>query len=177
MKEESQRTLIDQTNDQTKLNEDINNIIMNDSRAQELKITFELFDTDNDNILDIEEFGNVMKSLGHEYTLTELENMIYEACQESERKINYQQFEKIMNLRGKNTDVVEEYIEAFKVFDRDGSGTINREEIKQILMSLGDDVVEEDVETMLRDADIIKGGIIEYRKFIRLLLNSNGGYS
>lgn len=75
-----------------------------------------------------------------------------------------------MNKRGKDVDVIEEYTEAFQVFDREGNGTVNREEMKQILITLGDRITEQEVEYMLRDADINEDGLIEYKKFIRLML-------
>jgi Ca2+-binding EF-hand superfamily protein len=108
--------------------------------------------------------------LGYEYNETELEDMIYEVCKDSDKSINFEKFMTIMNKRGKEGDMVEEYTEAFRVFDRDGNGTINRDEMRQILITLGDHVTQEEIENMLRDADINEDGQIEYKKFVRLML-------
>jgi Ca2+-binding EF-hand superfamily protein len=75
-----------------------------------------------------------------------------------------------MNKRGKDFEIVEEYIEAFRVFDRDGSGTVNREELRHIMIALGDMVSVEELDVMLRDADVNGDGEIEYKNFVRLML-------
>lgn len=151
-------------------NKDILDMLNENNRVTELKITFDLFSRKDEGLVDVEELGNIMKSLGYEHTETELEDMIYEVCKDSEKKINFEQFMSIMNKRGKEVDLVEEYTEAFRVFDRDGNGTINKDELKQILITLGDSISPEEVEYMLRDSDVNEDGMIEYKKFVRLML-------
>jgi len=139
-------------------------------RENELKIAFELFDKNNDGLLDINELGNVMNSLGWEYNITELEDMIYEVCKESEKTLNFEKFMTIMNKRSSEVDTLEEYTEAFRIFDREGIGRINIEEMKEILISLGDGITIDQIETIFKEADIYSDGYIEYRKFVRLML-------
>ena len=145
-------------------------ILHDNNRTNELKITFEIFDKDFDGFINIEEFGYVMMSLGYELSETELQDMMKEVMKDELNRINFEQFMLIMNKRGKDTDIVEEYIEAFRVFDREGNGTLNKEELRLIMIALGDKVVPEELDIMLRDADVNGDGLIEYRKFVRLML-------
>lgn len=150
--------------------DEIIDILHDNNRTNELKITFEIFDKDLDGFINLEEFGFVMKSLGYEMTDTELQDMMKEVMKDDLFRINFEQFILIMNKRGKDSEIVEEYIEAFRVFDRDGSGTVNREELRHIMIALGDMVSVEELDVMLRDADVNGDGEIEYKNFVRLML-------
>ena len=47
-----------------------------------------------------------------------------------------------------------EYKEAFKIFDRDGSGTITSKELSIAMRSLGQNPSEDELEQMMREVDI-----------------------
>ena len=76
-----------------------------------------------------------------------------------------------MNLWRQETDVFEEYLEAFRVFDDAGTGIIRKEEIEKILIQYGKDVNKEDIKYMLNDADVNNDGKIDYKNFVILFLN------
>ena len=52
--------------------------------------------------------------------------------------------------------------EAFKVFDKEGKGSIPREEFRHIMTTLGERLTDEEVDEMLDDADADGDGEIEY---------------
>jgi calmodulin len=150
--------------------DEIIDILHDNNRTNELKITFEIFDKDFDGFISLEEFGYVMKSLGYELSDTELQDMMKEVMKDDLFRINFEQFMLIMNKRGKDADIVEEYIEAFRVFDREGNGTVNRDELRHIMVALGERVSVEELDVMLQDADVNGDGLIEYKNFVRLML-------
>jgi len=141
-----------------------------ENHLDEYKLIFELFDKDGSGSISKEELGMMMSSMGSEYTETQLEDMINDIAHNGNKEISFQQFMVLMNKRSKEVDLVEEYTEAFKVFDREGTGTIRRDELKLILTTLGEGLKPEEVEYMLRDADIDRNGFIEYKSFVRLML-------
>ena len=51
------------------------------------------------------------------------------------------------------TDTLAEYKKAFNLFDKDGSGSIDSDELITVMKSLGVEATEEEVETMLETAD------------------------
>merc|ERR1740121_3247700 len=57
---------------------------------------------------------------------------------------------------------------AFSKFDKNGDGTITREELAKILKSLDPEKYSDDarIEQMIEDADSDKDGVIDYMEFV-----------
>ena len=50
---------------------------------------------------------------------------------------------------------------AFKVFDKDGSGTISAAELKAVMKSLGENLTDAEIDEMVREADKDNSGTID----------------
>lgn len=74
-------------------------------------------------------------------------------------------------------DAEEELKNAFKVFDRDGSGTISAEELRHVLTSLGENMTAAEIDEMIQMADKDGDGSIDCEitliSFPPLSLSSN----
>ena len=64
---------------------------------------------------------------------------------------------------------IQEYKEAFSVFDRDGNGVINTDELESVLKSLGQNPTSEEVNDMIKDVDIDGNGTIDWNEFLALM--------
>lgn len=51
----------------------------------------------------------------------------------------------------------------FKIFDRDGSGSISANELKQAVTSLGEVLTDEEVNEMMRESDLNSDGKLKQR--------------
>ena len=60
----------------------------------------------------------------------------------------------------------EEIIEAFEYFDRDGRGTINKDELRVILTKLGTPMTEEEVDEIFKEAGLDDQPNVNYREFV-----------
>ena len=60
------------------------------------------------------------------------------------------------------TDLNEQLREAFNLFDRDGSGAIDSDEIKGIMRKLGERLTDEEVEEIVREIDLDGDGQIDF---------------
>ncbi|ROT80695.1 putative calmodulin-like [Penaeus vannamei] len=69
-------------------------------------------------------------------------------------------------------DAPEEIREAFGVFDKDGNGVISANELKHVLMTMGEKLSQEEVDIMIREADIDGDGHIKYEQFVDLMTKS-----
>jgi calmodulin len=66
-----------------------------------------------------------------------------------------------MSQTVKETDADQELRNAFRVFDKDGSGTISAEELRRVLLSLGENLTDAEVEDMIQMADVNGDGSID----------------
>ncbi|KAI4342702.1 hypothetical protein MLD38_027294 [Melastoma candidum] len=74
-----------------------------------------------------------------------------------------------MTLKIKESDKEEELKEAFKVFDKDQNGFISPNELRQVMMSLGEKLTEEEAEQMIKEADLDGDGFVNYDDFFHLM--------
>merc|ERR1712096_561874 len=134
------------------------------------KEAFSLFDKDGDGTITTKELGTVMRSLGQNPTEAELQDMINEVDADGNGTIDFPEFLSLMARKMKDTDTEEELIEAFKVFDRDGNGFISAAELRHVMTNLGEKLTDEEVDEMIREADVDGDGQINYEEFIRMMM-------
>jgi len=75
-----------------------------------------------------------------------------------------------MARKMKDTDTEEELVEAFKVFDRDGNGFINSAELRHVMTNLGEKLEDEEIDEMLREADVDGDGQVNYEEFVKMMM-------
>jgi len=135
-----------------------------------IHIAFSLFDKDGDGTITTKELGTVMRSLGQNPTEAELLDMINEVDADGNGTIDFPEFLSLMARKMKDTDTEEELIEAFKVFDRDGNGFISAAELRHVMTNLGEKLTDEEVDEMIREADVDGDGQINYEEFVRMMM-------
>ena len=61
---------------------------------------------------------------------------------------------------------LEEYREAFELFDKDGDGEISTKEFLKVLKNLGQNVSKEEGENIMKDLDADGSGCIDFTEFV-----------
>ncbi|KOC64875.1 Calmodulin [Habropoda laboriosa] len=61
--------------------------------------------------------------------------------------------------------------EAFKLFDKDGDGSITKEELGRVMRSLGQFARAEELRTMLQEIDIDGDGNVSFEEFVEIVSN------
>lgn len=70
----------------------------------------------------------------------------------------------------KEVDNEEELREAFRIFDKEGNGFITSAELRHIMMNLGEKLTEEECDEMIREADVMGDGNINYEEFVTMMM-------
>lgn len=120
------------------------------------------FILDGDGTITTKELGTVMRSLGQNPTEAELQDMINEVDADGNGTIDFPEFLTMMARKMKDTDSEEEIREAFRVFDKDGNGFISAAELRHVMTNLGEKLTDEEVDEMIREADIDGDGQVNY---------------
>ncbi|KAK1302661.1 hypothetical protein QJS10_CPB12g01608 [Acorus calamus] len=143
---------------------------LTEEQISEFKEAFSLFDKDGDGCITTKELGTVMRSLGQNPTEAELQDMINEVDADQNGTIDFPEFLNLMARKMKDTDSEEELKEAFKVFDKDQNGFISAAELRHVMTNLGEKLTDEEVDEMIREADVDGDGQVNYEEFVRMML-------
>ncbi|KAK3033925.1 hypothetical protein RJ639_034725 [Escallonia herrerae] len=148
---------------------------LTEEQIAEFKEAFNLFDKDGDGSITTKELGTVMRSLGQNPTEVELQDMINEVDADQNGTIDFPEFLNLMSRKMKvnyytDTDSEEELREAFKVFDKDQNGSISAAELHHVMTNLGEKLTDEEVNEMIREADLDGDGQVSYEEFVRMML-------
>jgi calmodulin len=114
------------------------------------------------------ELGTVMRSLAQNPTEAELRDMIAEVDADGNGTIDFPEFLTMMARKMKDTESEDEIREAFKVFDKDGNGFISAAELRHVMTNLGEKLTDEEVDEMIREADVDGDGQIDYDEFVKV---------
>ena len=120
----------------------------------DLKKAFALYDKDGDGTITINELGAVMRSWGQNPTEDELQHMINQVDADGDGRVDFPEFLKLMGRTVHSTGLAEELIQAFTLFGRDGSSTIDAKELRHVMTSLGEKLTNDEVAGMITEADI-----------------------
>ena len=68
----------------------------------------------------------------------------------------------MMRRQTSDLESEEEMRETFRVFDKNGDGYISAAELRIVLANMGEKYSHDDVECMIREADINGDGLVDY---------------
>ncbi|KAF1898302.1 hypothetical protein Lal_00033068 [Lupinus albus] len=143
---------------------------LTDEQISEFKKAFSFYDKDGDGYITTKELGTVMRSLGQNPTEAELKDIINEVDADGSGTIDFPEFLNLMAKKMKDTDSEEELKEAFRAFDKDQNGFISAAELRQITI-LGEKLTDEEVDKMIREADVDGDGQINYKEFVKVMMS------
>lgn len=133
------------------------------------KETFKLIDKKSDGKLSASELQTLFAGMGEEYTEQDIQEMLNEISADGSPSIDFNEFLSLMAQRTFQAETDEEIIEAFKVFDSDGSGYISTAELEQMMMTFGQQFSLEETAQVLQEADMDGDGMVDYVEFVKII--------
>ncbi|XP_045181596.1 uncharacterized protein LOC123540559 [Mercenaria mercenaria] len=138
----------------------------------DIDIIFDKIDLNNDGRISVIELTKAARYLGMNPTRKEAEQMIKDCNPSQPGYVNKSEFRKLFDDHEANIEAeIKDIAAAFRVFDKDNSGTITADEIRAVLRMSGEEVDEAEIEEMLRMVDIDGDGNISYEEFATVMCN------
>lgn len=143
---------------------------LSDDQIAELQETFSLFDNKGDGKIFAHQLGEVLRSMGQNPTEAEVKKCGFH--QDPDKRITFDQVLPIVATLSKNREapVVEDFIEGFRVFDKDQNGTIHSADLRHLLTNLGERLTEEEANELLQGQEDAQG-YVNYEEFVKVVLN------
>ena len=143
---------------------------LDESEIKRLKEAFAFFDKNDDGEISTEEIGGVMKSLGLPISDDELKDIMDDLDENGDGHMDFEEFVVMMDRRMSASSQMAEIRDTFRVFDKEGTGKITFESLKEVLTQLGEVVTDKDVRDMIREADKTGDGCINFEEFMQMML-------
>ncbi|KAH9498726.1 hypothetical protein Btru_004692 [Bulinus truncatus] len=136
----------------------------------DIQETFTLFDTRGDRKIAASQLGDVLRALNQNPTEQEIRKCGYSANPDA--RISFETFYPIYQSFSKNRKdpSFADFVEGFRVFDKDQNGTISCAELRHILTALGEKLTEEEVDQLCAGQEDSQGNI-QYEEFIKVVMN------
>jgi len=138
-------------------------------QVEQLQIAFNLFDKDQNGAIDVSELQTVLKTLGQNINKEEAEAMMADVDINNDGEVDFNEFVQMMENRMFLPSNTLEYQDAFKFFDKNGDGYIDFNELKDVLLSLGEEFTDQDINDMLDEADTTGNGKVEFHEFLKMM--------
>ncbi|XP_063683342.1 neo-calmodulin-like [Bolinopsis microptera] len=144
------------------------------AELKELRDVFTGFDLDGNGTICSSEFEKCMERLGQALSPEECKEMINHADKDGDDLISYLEFALMVKEAEEKHEMMgdeESLKEAFKMFDENGDGHIDKEELKQVLATMNPDQKHSDkeLEDMFKLADLNGDGKITFEEFKALI--------
>ncbi|KAJ0967883.1 hypothetical protein J5N97_024800 [Dioscorea zingiberensis] len=140
---------------------------LSEDEIKGLKQMFKNMDTDQSGTITYDELKAGLSRLGSKLTENEVKQLMDAADVDKSGSIDYIEFI-TATMHRHRLEKDENLYKAFQYFDKDGSGYITRDEIKQAMQEYGmaDDAT---IDEILDDVDTDKDGKIDYDEFVAMM--------
>ncbi|KXJ76003.1 calmodulin-beta-like [Aedes albopictus] len=142
---------------------------LTEEQERQFRKMFDMFDKNGDGSITTTELGAVVRALGMNPSIAEIEQMIHEVDLDGSGSIEFNEFLTLMARKSREGTSQEELRDAFKVFDKDGDGFLTVEELSAVMKNFGERLTDDELADLLEEADIDGDGKINYEEFVIML--------
>merc|ERR1712215_88418 len=122
-----------------------------------------------DGSVDSSQVSSIMKAIGQNPSEAEIQDMVNQVDKDGTGSIDFPEFLMMMSLKIDSENAEDEIREAFQVFDGDGNGFINRQELACVMSNLGESLTPAEIQGMIDEADVDGDGQINYEEFYNMM--------
>lgn len=140
-----------------------------DQQLKDLNLSFDAADTDKNGSLSKDEVFNILKGAGYRGSPSDMASIFLVLDKNDDGKISKEEFNKgIHNLPvGSKREMA--LAKAFKDMDKDGSGSLSRQEIRNALYAAKTDLTTDQIKDVFKYATKDADKEIQYDEFLKIL--------
>ena len=142
---------------------------LQEERRRLMKEVLDLYDSNNEGFVKTRDIAKILRAMGRTLEKDDEQNFLEAADPENTGKISKDNFlaivEAMFSLSKENLN---ELYEAFRVFDINNTGKISIKNFKKVLVDIGKEFNENDVDDLLKYIDVDKDGNIIIEDFIQV---------
>lgn len=135
------------------------------------KEAFLMYDKNGDSKITIDEFGDVIKSLGLNPTSDQLVTLMKEIDLDNSGTVDFNEFAIWMSIKmsPEKYDKSADLENTFKIFDENGDHFITAAELKNVMNKLGQNLSDDEINLMIKEADTDGDKQVNYKEFVSLM--------
>ena len=147
-----------------------------DAALLDYQAAFRTFDREGVGYVDISRIGMILHQIGLHTSEAELRVIKMEMDRDGTGTLRFDHFLVMVARLRQDECAMDELLEAFSVFDPDGTGLVDLEEMKEAMREMCDVMTEDEIEDMFaRSGDAVDAeGKVDYRRLIHSMVKSMG---
>jgi centrin-1 len=142
---------------------------LTDDQKQEIRDAFEQFDRDGSRSLDAKSFRLAMRGLGFDMPRSEVREFMSHARTDQCGALGFDAFFDYAAQKIAGRDPLHEMKKAFETFDKDHDGRISLNDLKTTMLELGENMTDEELREMIKQADRDLDGEVSEHDFIEIM--------
>jgi centrin-1 len=145
---------------------------LTEDQKQEIREAFDQFDTDGSGSIDAKSLKIAMRALGFEITREEVREMLHKTFGAALGAIDFNTFLELAGRKIIERDPMQEVLKAFQLFDKDHNGSISLKDLKTATLELGENLTDDELREMIKEADRDLDGEVGQREFLEMMKHS-----
>ena len=143
---------------------------ISEDQMSEFRDAYTLFDRIGDGKIDADQIGDLLRSMGLNPQGSDLKQV---GDDYKGKRVEFEEWLGIYTqFRSKPEPVREDFIEGFKCYDRDGTGTIDGASLRGLLCLRGDSrLTEDEANELLAPVEDTQKNVINYEEIIKLVMS------
>jgi len=137
---------------------------------------FQLFDTKKQDYLLADDIDEVMRAMGFRPTAEELAELIEEIDEDGSGAIEFPEFAQLCAkflVEDPDPETMRaELKQAFRLFDKEGTGCITMDQFRGILAEVDTNLTEEDLDGIIAEIDEDGSGTMDFDEFCEMMMTT-----